>query len=757
MARANCIVYNKPETTRLADCVSQPPTTAVAAFGAPFHRNREHRHGKGGQRILKTAFSFFHSPVFRKFMLSFLAAFMLPISLLFAYLDYNQRDLLTREIYDVQDATVSYMRRTMDFEYARYRTFAAMLMNNADLNRLRRMSYAAMTPADTLRLMNLRGVLSSFAADPSVVSRIFLYMPTSGLYVDAVRALPVADALYTLEDAALLPADDALWQNMLSGVFRSQWFRAVNRRGSQILYYLQSIPSTFGADPCNLMVAINPAYLQDVFNADSLAANEWIGMLSETGTVLYGTQGKEPALDLTLASDNGGHFVANRQLVTYSRSADTRNLYFSVIPLSNISNALSGAQSLSYAVLMICFFICTVITYLITVNNFKPIAFLSALAQPDTEEPDVDEFTRLRITLMEASDEKRMRMDRARYAQDVRDDQRLVQTMLKQNVPAPLEKRLQREQLALVGGAWVLCTVTLIDYPEETTDTQTAFQRSMTQVHDSLSTAMAKFYTVLPLYDDKTLLVLVNLPSNELQHLTYLGASFTNLLHLLRSSFSIDCRIAVSAIHTQTALNGDTLAAMLTEARIAAETPAEGESILYYSTQAVDKVMHISVEHTMHRLMHASMRGAAVETEQLFAQLGEQVRTLAENQSHAEPEADADEDGGTEMRIKRSILEIVKNEYPDPMLNVSAIADKLGKNVDYISRVFKQTTTIGLLDYIHHMRVKAAKDLLVHQPSLSVAQIGERVGYFGADSFIRSFKRIEGVTPGRYRTQNKGV
>ena len=42
-------------------------------------------------------------------MLSFLAAFMLPISLLFAYLDYNQRDLLTREIYDVQDATVSYM------------------------------------------------------------------------------------------------------------------------------------------------------------------------------------------------------------------------------------------------------------------------------------------------------------------------------------------------------------------------------------------------------------------------------------------------------------------------------------------------------------------------------------------------------------------------------------------------------------------------------------------------------------------------
>ena len=135
---------------------------------------------KGASR-LKTTRSFFHSPVFRKFMLSFLAAFMLPISLLFGYLDYTNRALLTREIYDIQDASVNYMRRTMDFEYARYRTFAAMLLNNADISRLRRMDYASMTPADTLRLKDVRGVLSSFAADPSVVSRIFLYMPTNGM------------------------------------------------------------------------------------------------------------------------------------------------------------------------------------------------------------------------------------------------------------------------------------------------------------------------------------------------------------------------------------------------------------------------------------------------------------------------------------------------------------------------------------------------------------------------------------------------
>lgn len=710
---------------------------------------------KGAVR-LKNAFSFFHSAVFRKFMLSFLAAFVLPISLLFGYLEYKNRELLTREIYDIQDAAVNYMRRTMDFEYARYRTFAAMLLNNADVNRLRRMKYQDLTAADTLRLMNLRSTLSSFAADPSVVSRIFLYMPTNGIYVDAVRALPIGDALYTLEDSALLPGNDDLWCSMLSASYRSQWLLTLNKRGAQVLYYIQTVPSAFDADRCNLMIALNTSYLQDVFDASSLSENEWIGMLNENGEVVYSPVSLDQQIDLAKARGDGGHYIHDNQLVTFARSALTRNYYFSVVPLSNINSALSGARSLSYVVLLISFFICTLITYLTTVNNFKPIAYLNALAQPVADDPDVDEFTRLRISLMEASDEKRMRMDRARYAQEMMEDQHLIQNMLKPGSQAALEKRLQREQLTLVGSAWVLCIVTVVDFSDDTADAETAFQRSMTQVHDSLSTVVAQFYTILPLYQDRSLLVLINLPTNELQHLAYLGTSFTNWLHLLRGSFSIDCQIAMSAIHAQTIIKEDVFSAMLTEAQIASGNPTEGESILFYSTQAVDKVMHISVEHTMHRLMHACLRGATAETSQLLAQLTEQIQTLSESQSKTEHDADADEEDSTEMRLKRSILQIVKNEYPNPMLNVSAIADQLGKNVDYISRVFKQTTTIGLLDYIHHMRIKAAKDLLINQPSLSVAQISQRVGYFGADSFIRSFKRIEGITPGRYRTQNKG-
>ncbi len=718
--------------------------------------DRNRRTFAEGAIALKSTLSFFHSAIFRKFMLSFLAAFVLPISLVFGYLEYTNQRLLTREIYDLQETSASYIRRTMDFEFSRYRTFAATLLNNADLNSVRKKTFDALTPADALRLMDLRGVLSGFAVDSSVVSRIFLYLPTSNLYVDAVRALPLEDALYTLEDAALIPQDDEQWQAMLNETYTSQWLSVQNRKGDTVLYYIQTLPSAFDRNTCNLMIAVSATYLREVFDESSLSDNEWIGMVDETGAVTYSPGQEAPDFTFADSLTDSGSLTQDNSLYTYVHSKETRTYYFSVLPLKNISNALRAPGSLSFVVLLISFVICTIITYLTTVRNFKPIAYLSTLAQPETGEPDVDEFTRLKLSLMELSDERRLRMDQAKYARQVLDDQRFVRGMLKAGRQGVLDKRMQREELLPVGNAWVLSIVTLVDFSDEEADTQTAYQRSMTQLHDSFSTVGAQFYTTLSLYADKELIVLINLPTDELQHLAYLRNTFTNLLHMLRSSFSIDCQIAVSAIHSLPELNGQALTELMAEAHIAAESPADGESILFYSTQAVDKVMHISVEHTMNRLMHACLRGAGEETDKLLSQLTEQVHALSEYQAGSEKKIDIDQDESTEMRIKRDILGIVKNEYPNPMLNVSAIADKLGKNVDYISRVFKQTTTIGLLDYIHHMRIKAAKELLMSQPNLSIVQISQRVGYFGADSFIRSFKRIEGTTPGRYRTRMKG-
>ncbi|MFB4390061.1 helix-turn-helix domain-containing protein, partial [Bacillus sp. BR_10] len=52
----------------------------------------------------------------------------------------------------------------------------------------------------------------------------------------------------------------------------------------------------------------------------------------------------------------------------------------------------------------------------------------------------------------------------------------------------------------------------------------------------------------------------------------------------------------------------------------------------------------------------------------------------------------------------------------------------------------------------HHV----AKNWLV-ETDMSVKEISEKLKYKNPQNFIRSFKKLEGTTPGKYRDQKKGT
>lgn len=60
---------------------------------------------------------------------------------------------------------------------------------------------------------------------------------------------------------------------------------------------------------------------------------------------------------------------------------------------------------------------------------------------------------------------------------------------------------------------------------------------------------------------------------------------------------------------------------------------------------------------------------------------------------------------------------------------------------------------IGLLDYINQYRVKKAAAALGSTQD-SIQKIAENCGFLNCNTFIRVFKKYEGVTPGRYREIN---
>jgi YesN/AraC family two-component response regulator len=104
----------------------------------------------------------------------------------------------------------------------------------------------------------------------------------------------------------------------------------------------------------------------------------------------------------------------------------------------------------------------------------------------------------------------------------------------------------------------------------------------------------------------------------------------------------------------------------------------------------------------------------------------------------------------TDVLVKK-LLRYLAHHYTDSNLSLVNIAEVFNLNPSYLSRHFKEQTGMNYVEYLAILRIKKAKELLVSHPKRNIAAIGTQIGFSGKDTFIRTFKRFEGVTPGTYR------
>ncbi|WP_165972031.1 helix-turn-helix domain-containing protein [Paenibacillus piri] len=98
----------------------------------------------------------------------------------------------------------------------------------------------------------------------------------------------------------------------------------------------------------------------------------------------------------------------------------------------------------------------------------------------------------------------------------------------------------------------------------------------------------------------------------------------------------------------------------------------------------------------------------------------------------------------------RQIEEFIQKRFGEGDLSLISIGEAFAMNPNYVSSFFKKHTGQNLVDYIAKIRVQEAKNLL-QTTSLTVTQIAEKVGYANDVGFARMFKKLEGITPGKYR------
>jgi YesN/AraC family two-component response regulator len=100
--------------------------------------------------------------------------------------------------------------------------------------------------------------------------------------------------------------------------------------------------------------------------------------------------------------------------------------------------------------------------------------------------------------------------------------------------------------------------------------------------------------------------------------------------------------------------------------------------------------------------------------------------------------------------MARNIRHYIEANLSNPDLSLNHLCDEFGLNGKYISRMFKEEFGEKLVDYMVSVRVNKSKELL-RTTAMSVQEVALAVGYIHDISFIRTFKKIVGQTPGEFR------
>lgn len=108
---------------------------------------------------------------------------------------------------------------------------------------------------------------------------------------------------------------------------------------------------------------------------------------------------------------------------------------------------------------------------------------------------------------------------------------------------------------------------------------------------------------------------------------------------------------------------------------------------------------------------------------------------------------DTAQDTNNSTRMEQ-VQQYVAQHYCESDLTVSGIADAFGISVAYLSREYKKHWKVNLNDQIQQLRVEKAKELLHTQ---SVKNAATMSGFSDYQALVRTFKKLEGITPNEYK------
>ncbi len=97
--------------------------------------------------------------------------------------------------------------------------------------------------------------------------------------------------------------------------------------------------------------------------------------------------------------------------------------------------------------------------------------------------------------------------------------------------------------------------------------------------------------------------------------------------------------------------------------------------------------------------------------------------------------------------IKKAIEKYL-DEYYKEDISLDIMSEYIGFSSKYLSSLYKQLFGENFKTTLDQKRIEKAKEIMRVNPNIKIKDLAEEIGYNSANTFIRVFKKYEGVSPG---------
>lgn len=133
--------------------------------------------------------------------------------------------------------------------------------------------------------------------------------------------------------------------------------------------------------------------------------------------------------------------------------------------------------------------------------------------------------------------------------------------------------------------------------------------------------------------------------------------------------------------------------------------------------------------------------------------LEDEIRETLETKDPETPDSKEDD----QLIAEKVEAWIASKAFSDPSISIDLVSKNMGLTPGTLSRFLSDHYDIKYRNWISHLRIEYAKELMVQNPNYSIQAISDLCGFKDRTAFQRTFAQYVGMPPRQWANANEGI